>query len=64
MVDMNMYWEMHPEESSSRSTGDDLGQDAMTKEQPPDEDFLFLMPPTITGFGLHDKVWSKYDSPE
>jgi hypothetical protein len=27
---------------------------------PPTEEFLLLMPPTIYGFGFHDKQWSPY----
>lgn len=27
---------------------------------PPPEEFVLLMPPTIYGFGFHDKQWSPY----
>jgi hypothetical protein len=41
------------------SQQDDLGKEAMEKDEPPEGDFLALLPPNIHVFDLEDKTWSK-----
>jgi hypothetical protein len=57
MVDMNTYREIN-DVSALPPQRDDLGQDVMDQEEPPKGPFLLLLPPTILGFGFHDRKWS------
>uniref|UniRef100_A0A093VS44 Proteasome-activating nucleotidase n=1 Tax=Talaromyces marneffei PM1 TaxID=1077442 RepID=A0A093VS44_TALMA len=54
MVDGTTYQQMH---GTSSSPQDDLGPEAMKKEEPPDSSFVLLLPHEIYGFGMHDKKW-------
>lgn len=61
MVDLTAYRSLH--KSNQYATGvtselrDELGPEAMAKEEPPDDAFLFLLPPTIKGFNMRRKKW-------
>ncbi|KAI0465622.1 hypothetical protein F4859DRAFT_500237 [Xylaria cf. heliscus] len=60
MIDMKTYSELHTRKeqpSSARSRGD-LGPDILKQDDPPDENFNYLTPPTIKGFNLKKKKWS------
>ncbi|KAF9883981.1 hypothetical protein FE257_002422 [Aspergillus nanangensis] len=56
MIDMFTYREIN-DVSESPPQRDDLGQDAMNSDQPPEDPFLLLLPPSILGFGFHDRKW-------
>ena len=60
MVDIATYRELHSKEHD-RTPGlrDDLGEEAMGRDETPSGPFVMLLPPKILGFGLHDKKWSK-----
>jgi hypothetical protein len=63
MIDFNTYRQMHPSKSQQplasdaemREQGVDMGSDDL-----PSEPFCILLPPTILGYGFHDKKWSEY----
>lgn len=57
MVDVSTYQRMHGEPSTPQ---DDLGLEAMKREEPPESSFFLLLPYEIHGFGMHDKKWRKY----
>jgi len=54
MIDTATFNELHPSQSLQQ---DELGSDAMERDNPPDETFLLLLPPRIHGYGLDDKKW-------
>lgn len=60
MVDYAMYRRMYPNKSIFDDNTDDLGEQAMNKTEPPDDDFLALLPPYILGFDIDSKTWSKH----
>lgn len=60
MVDYNIFKSLHSTKSIFQNTADDLGKAAMDKDEPPDEDFLTMMPPKIHAFDFTTKSWSKY----
>jgi hypothetical protein len=58
MVDMATYKLMHSNEDDFTSRGE-LDESAMNSEELPKELFLAILPPTIRGFGFHNKKWSE-----
>lgn len=58
MIDYGIYRRLYPDKSMFRDRTDDLGPEAMDAAEPPDEDFLVMMPPVIHGFDLANKSWS------
>jgi hypothetical protein len=56
MVDIGTYRQMHPDAISVHEESDVIRVDGIT---PPEGSFLFILPPTIRGYGFHDKKWSK-----
>ena len=60
MIDVATYREAHLKEHD-RTGGlrDDLGDEAMGRDELPDEPFVMLLPPKIQGFDLDNKKWSK-----
>jgi len=56
MIDMHTYRQMHPDSIEEHEEKETLPADI---DSPPNEDFLLLLPPTIRGYGFHDKKWSK-----
>ena len=38
---------------------DDLGQEAMQREEPPGDEFLLTLPVVLPGFKMDDKTWSE-----
>lgn len=59
MVDMYTYRQMHSKEAELPAQQDDLGSDAMEREEPPVDPFLLLLPAEIPGFSFDDKKWSE-----
>lgn len=61
MVDYTMFRRMHPSKSIFVYQKDDLGE-AMNKNEPPDDDFLAMLPAQIHAFDLSTKSWSREPS--
>jgi hypothetical protein len=59
MIDYKIFRSMHPSKPIFDDQTDDLGAEAMAKNEPPDDDFLAMMPPRIHAFDLANKAWSK-----
>lgn len=59
MIDMETHRELHSETPRPDPAPHDLSDEAMNAEKPPGTPFLLLLPPTILGFHMHDKKWSK-----
>ncbi|KAF7506315.1 hypothetical protein GJ744_011888 [Endocarpon pusillum] len=57
MIDFKTYCSLHPNNVFQRSSLDELGDDAMAKDEPPDEKFSYLLPTTIKGYNLRLKKW-------
>lgn len=57
MIDLKMYRSLHPSDRSSKPLLDELGVDAMAKDEPPDRQFNYLFPPEIKGYNLRRKKW-------
>jgi SpoVK/Ycf46/Vps4 family AAA+-type ATPase len=55
MVDMKVYHSLHPQTTDRLQ--DELGPEAMAKEEPPDDRFELLLPLTIKGFNMRRKKW-------
>lgn len=60
MVDDATYRELYPINDDLSVEEDDLGQEVMDFNSPPEDPFLLLLPEKIRGFGMHDKKWSTY----
>lgn len=59
MVDYNIFKRMHPHNPQFSTETDDLGSEAMSKNEPPDDQFLALLPPEMHAFDLAAKTWGK-----
>lgn len=59
MVDYTMLRRIYPNKRIFENNTDDLGEEAMNKTEPPDDDFLAMLPPYIFGFDIDSKAWSK-----
>lgn len=57
MIDLKTYHSLHPNKNFSKPLVDELGVDAMAKDEPPDEKFSYLLPPEIKGYNLRLKKW-------
>ncbi|KAE8442756.1 hypothetical protein EG329_002896 [Mollisiaceae sp. DMI_Dod_QoI] len=57
MIDYQIFRRMHGSKAIFLSQQDDLGAAAMDAHEPPEGDFLALLPPYIHGFNLHTKSW-------
>ncbi|KAI1802975.1 hypothetical protein F4811DRAFT_527151 [Daldinia bambusicola] len=66
MIDMAVYYKLHKSKKNGDSTQwnysehsgtDDLGQEAMKRDDPPSTEFLYLLPMAIKGFNLRKKKW-------
>jgi hypothetical protein len=58
-VDYDIYRRFHPNKCIFDDRMDDLGEEAMVKDEPPDDEFLAMLPPEIHAFDLASKAWSK-----
>lgn len=61
MVDYAMLRRIYPNKNIFDYNTDDLGEEAMNKTEPPDDDFLAMLPPHIYAFDIDSKTWSKYE---
>ncbi|KAK0634097.1 P-loop containing nucleoside triphosphate hydrolase protein, partial [Immersiella caudata] len=57
MIDYNMFRRMHPSNFIFMRYHDDLGSEAMNKEEPPSDEFLATLPPRIHAFDFGSKSW-------
>ncbi|CAM1504720.1 Fc.00g023110.m01.CDS01 [Cosmosporella sp. VM-42] len=57
MVDYSIFRRLHPQKDIFRTEADDLGTDAVDKTEPPDGEFLAMMPPEIHAFDFATKTW-------
>ena len=58
MVDYKTYRSLHPDNASLRNhLKDELGPEAMARDEPPDEQFELLLPLKIKGYNLRRKKW-------
>jgi hypothetical protein len=57
MVDYDIYRRLHPHKDMFNSKVNQLSKEAFDATEPPDEDFLALLPPEIHGFDLANKAW-------
>lgn len=55
MVDVATYWKIHSNQRNE-TYEDQLG-DAMNEDEPPEGNFLLLLPPSIYGFNMQEKKW-------
>lgn len=55
MIDCKTYRRLHLR--LEREFKDELGPEALTRDEPPDEQFILLLPPKIKGFNLVRKKW-------
>lgn len=60
MVDYEMLRRLYPTKDIFESRVDDLGEEAMRKEEAPDDDFLAMMPPHMYAFEIESKAWSMF----
>jgi hypothetical protein len=67
MVDVSAYWTLHsdsvsemsPEYINTQPGMIKLGAKAMESDEPPDDNFVYLLPPTTRGYNMVEKKWSK-----
>ncbi|KAI1411714.1 hypothetical protein F5Y13DRAFT_200698 [Hypoxylon sp. FL1857] len=62
VIDLKTYRSLHKDnqyENRAYRMGlvDELGEEVMSKDEPPDDQFALLLPPTIKGFNLRRKKW-------
>ncbi|KAI8955849.1 hypothetical protein F4801DRAFT_586532 [Xylaria longipes] len=62
MIDLKAYRSLHKSNQYDRMSqgsglADELGPEAMKKNEPPDDKFELLLPPTIKGFNMRRKKW-------
>lgn len=60
MIDYTMLRRIYPNKVIFKEATDELGKEAMNKSEPPDDDFLAMLPPYIYGFDIDSKTWSKF----
>ena len=62
MIDHTMYQKLHKEGyNSSCSPEDELEVSAMSRSDPPVDNFCLLLPLSLKGYNLRRKKWCKYD---
>ena len=61
MIDLTTYYKMYPDKKPKLPLRDELGPDAMDSEEPPDGDFVLLLPTNVRGFNLTEKNWKELD---
>ncbi|OJD32646.1 aaa family atpase [Diplodia corticola] len=57
MIDMKTYQLLHALHTAESTDRDTLSAPAMAEKNPPGDNFSLLLPPTILGYGFHDKKW-------
>ena len=61
MIDISAYKKMHPEKrkaSEPKPVRRTLEEALANADDPPEGDFLLLLPPNIYGFNMQEKKWS------
>jgi hypothetical protein len=63
MVDLRTYQKMHQQQHLRLSAPQDidhtLDQEEMDADEPPEGNFIFLLPRTVSGFNMQAKQWGK-----
>lgn len=59
MVDYTIFKRMHSQNPIFNEPTGHLGESAMNSDEPPEGDFLALLPPHVHGFNLHTKAWGE-----
>lgn len=64
MVDLATYQKMHQQSQHIRDADDYPGEEKLSQEQmdsddPPEGNFLLLLPATVRGFNMQAKQWGK-----
>uniref|UniRef100_L2G1I5 AAA family ATPase n=1 Tax=Colletotrichum fructicola (strain Nara gc5) TaxID=1213859 RepID=L2G1I5_COLFN len=57
---MEMYKNLHSDDEKHEDSPKSirtLAFEIMCRDEPPSDSFLLLLPPTVPGFGMHDKKW-------
>ncbi|KAK5458466.1 hypothetical protein LTS15_004548 [Exophiala xenobiotica] len=57
MIDLKTYCSLHSNNIFAKPLLDELGADAMAKNEPPDEKFGYVLPANIKGYNLRLKKW-------
>jgi AAA+ superfamily predicted ATPase len=57
IVDLETFKKLHPFSPSVISGRDDLGTEMMNSPNPPNKEFLMLLPSEVKGFNLREKKW-------
>jgi hypothetical protein len=57
MVDLETFKKLHPASAPAGGRRDDLGAEKMASQDPPDRNFLMLLPPKVKGFNIREKKW-------
>ena len=58
MVDIDAYKMMHGRDDEP-ATHNELSNDILEKEEPPEGSVVLMLPPTISGFSFRSKKWSE-----
>ena len=58
MIDMTEFKQCLSPELRAKSFPDDLGPSILEATDPPEGEFVFLLPAHITGFHMQDHKWS------
>ena len=60
MIDIYTYKTLHASSTlANRNLRADLNKETMARNEPPEGDFVLLVPPTIIGYNLRLKKWGK-----
>jgi hypothetical protein len=57
MIDLKTYQRLHGSRPFAAGLKDELGQDSMAREDPPDDMFELLLPFKLKGYNLRKKKW-------
>jgi hypothetical protein len=62
MIDPRTYRNGYPNSAfSKKNLNDELGPEVASKHEPPDDDFILLLPLWLPGYNMQNKKWSKED---
>jgi len=62
MVDAEAFKLMHGRDDDP-ITQSELSIDELKSDKPPSDAFTLMLPPTIKGYGFHNKKWSMFTEP-
>jgi hypothetical protein len=60
MIDMATLRQNTPDNHKKVGLKDQLGPEVMANDNPPEGDFIMLLPSAIPGYHMKDKKWSKF----